>query len=175
LRQEDVKNINSSLNKCLEEGHHVLTLDDFAALSQSNTIIEKIKKLETEINAYCNQTQLIDSVPFHISNQKLFEMINTSGTIEAPREFLFSTILYQHLFFFIATPSFVQQKCKASYTYLDIEWESTKYNPPITAYILELKQSNNDFSEVCFLVLVEKIIRSIKLVLLFKTTNSLQI
>ncbi len=169
-----MKNINSSLNRCFEEGHHVLTLDDFAALSQSKNIIEKMKKLEIENNEYCHQTRLTDSVPFHISNQKLFEMINTSGTV-GTREFVFSTILYQHLFFFIATPSFVQQKCKASCTYLDIEWESTKYNPPITAYILELKQSNNDFSEVCFLVLVKKIIRSIKLVLLFKTTNSLQI
>ncbi len=153
MRQEDVKNINSSLNRCFEEGHRVLTLDDFAALSQSNTIIEKIKKLKTENNEYHHQTQLIDSVPFRMFNKTLLEMINTSGTVEAPREFLFSTILYQHLFFFIAAPSFVQQKCKASDTYLDIEWEPIEYNPPITAYILELRQSNNNFSEVCFLVL----------------------
>ncbi len=84
-----MKNINSSLNRCLEEGHHVLTLDDFAALSQSNTIVEKMKKLETENNEYHHQTQLIDSVPFRIFNQTLLEMINTSGTVGAPREPLF--------------------------------------------------------------------------------------
>ncbi len=80
-----MKNINSSLNRCLEEGHHVLTLDDFAALSQSNTILEKMKKLKTENNEYRQQTKLIDSVPFHIFNQILLEIIDTLGTVGAPR------------------------------------------------------------------------------------------
>ena len=81
-----MKNIDSSLNRCLEEGHRVLTLDDFAALSQMNTLIEKMKKLETENNEYRHQPHLIDSVPFDISSQTLFEMINASGTVGTPRE-----------------------------------------------------------------------------------------
>ncbi len=38
-------------------------------------------------------------------------------------------------------------------TDLDIEWEPIKYNPPITAYVLELDQDNNTFSEVCLQLL----------------------
>ena len=49
-RQEDMENIASSLNRYLEEGRHVLTLNDFAALSQSNIILQKLKKLEVENN-----------------------------------------------------------------------------------------------------------------------------
>jgi hypothetical protein len=88
LRQEDAKNINSSLNRCLEEGQHVLTLNDFAALSQFKTIIEKIKKLETESVEYQQQAPLTDSIPFHIVRQTILEMVNTSGTVGRPRESL---------------------------------------------------------------------------------------
>jgi hypothetical protein len=88
LRQEDVKNIHSGLNRCLEEGRYILTFDDFAALSQSKTIIEKMKKLETETAEYHQQAQLIDSIPFHISSQTLLEMINGLGTVGVPRESL---------------------------------------------------------------------------------------
>ncbi len=87
LRQQDVKNIYLSLNRCLEEGEDVLTLNDFAALSQCKTIIEKSEKLETENIEYHQQTQLIGSIPFNISSQTLLEVINDLGTVGAPREF----------------------------------------------------------------------------------------
>ncbi len=82
-----MKNMSLSLNRCLDEGQHVLTLHDFAALSQSKTIIETMKKLETESVEYHQQAQLIDSIPFHISSQTLLDMISCSGTIGGPREF----------------------------------------------------------------------------------------
>jgi hypothetical protein len=106
LRQEDVKNINSSLNRCLEEGRHILTLNDFAALSQSKTIIEKMKKLETEsIDEYRQQGHLIDSIPFRISSQTLREIISTSGVVGAPRESLyrFKYIASKSTFFYSYT------------------------------------------------------------------------
>ncbi len=64
----------------------MLALDDFAALSQSKEIIEKMKKLETESVEYQHQAPLTDSIPFYISTEKVFEMINISGTVGAPRE-----------------------------------------------------------------------------------------
>jgi hypothetical protein len=72
----------------LEEGQQVLTLNDFAALSQSKTIIEKIKKLETEIVEYNQQAQLIDSISFHILSQTLPKMISDLGTVGEPRQSL---------------------------------------------------------------------------------------
>jgi hypothetical protein len=81
-----VKNIKSSSNRCLEEARHVLTLNDFAALSQSESIIEKMKKLETESVEYHQQPQLIDSISFHISSQTLLEMINALETVEVLRK-----------------------------------------------------------------------------------------
>ncbi|CAF0797846.1 unnamed protein product [Rotaria sordida] len=130
-KQEDLSNINSSLNKCLEEGRHILTLNDFAALSQSKTIIDQMKKLEIESVEYHHQAHLTDSIPFHIAIQTLLEMIKTSGIIGE-----------------IPAPSFVQQKCKVGGTNLEVEWELIDYESSITAYILELKQDNNNFNEV---------------------------
>ncbi|CAF0963502.1 unnamed protein product [Rotaria sordida] len=130
-KQEDLSNINSSLNKCLEEGRHILTLNDFAALSQSKTIIDQMKKLEIESVEYHHQAHLTDSIPFHISIQILLEMIKTSGIIGE-----------------IPAPLFVQQKCKVGGTNLEVEWELIDYESSITAYILELKQDNNNFNEV---------------------------
>ncbi len=66
----------------------MLTLNDFAALSQSKMVIEKMKKLETETVEYYQQAQLLDSIPFHISSQTLLEMINGLGTVGVPRESL---------------------------------------------------------------------------------------
>ncbi len=86
MRLEDLKNIESSLNKCLEEGQCVLTLNDFAALSQSKAIIEKMENLEAESAEYHHQTHLTDSIPVYISTQKIFEMIGTLGTIGKLRE-----------------------------------------------------------------------------------------
>lgn len=83
-----MKNIISSLNQCLEEGQCVLTLNGFAALSQCNAIIEKMKKLEAENAEYHQQTQLIDSIPFYISDDTLLKMINALGIVGAPRESL---------------------------------------------------------------------------------------
>ena len=83
-----MKNISFSLSRCLDEGAHVLTLNDFAALSQCKTIIEKMEKLETENVEYHQQAQLFGSIPFNISSQKLLEMINDLGTVGVPREFL---------------------------------------------------------------------------------------
>jgi hypothetical protein len=86
LRQENLKNINSSLNKCSEEGRCVLTLDDFAALSRSKAIIEKMTNLEIESVDYHHQTQPTDSAPVDISAQKIFEMIDILGIICEPRK-----------------------------------------------------------------------------------------
>ena len=89
-RQEDMENIASSLNRYLEEGRHVLTLNDFAALSQSNIILQKLKKLEVENTEYHQQAPLIDTVPFSISSQTHIEMISTLGIVGGPpREFRF--------------------------------------------------------------------------------------
>ncbi|CAF3103381.1 unnamed protein product [Rotaria sp. Silwood2] len=118
LRQDNLKNINSSLNKCLEEGRCVLTLNDFAALAQSKAIIEKMNNLEVESVEYQHQTQLTDSVQVDISIQKIFEMISTFGTIWKP-----------------PTPSFVEHKCKANVVDFDIKWEPIESNPSITAYV----------------------------------------
>lgn len=87
LRQQDVKNINLSLNRCLEEGEQVLTFNDFATLSQSRTVIGKVEQLETENVEYHRQAQLIGTIPFNISSQRLFEMVDVLGTVGIPREF----------------------------------------------------------------------------------------
>ncbi len=63
---------------------------------------------------------------------------------------IFANMLHQNRLSFIGAPLFVQQRCKVTATQLDIAWEPIEYNPPITAYILELGQDNNNFSEVCF-------------------------
>jgi len=89
-----VKNINSGLNRCLEEGRHVLTLNDFAALSQCKAIIGNMEKLETESVEHRQHMQLIDSIPFCIAIETLLKTINTLGTIGVPRESLYH---YKHI------------------------------------------------------------------------------
>ncbi|CAF3532115.1 unnamed protein product, partial [Rotaria socialis] len=86
LRQDNLKNINSSIRKCLEEGRYALTLNDFAALAQSKVIIEKMNNLGVESVEYHHQIQLTDWVQVDIPTQKTFKMISTLGTIWKPRE-----------------------------------------------------------------------------------------
>lgn len=74
------------MKECLEDGQYTLSLHDFAALSECKKIIEKISKLETETKAYYLQVQLIDFIPFYMSNEALLKMINTLGTVGAPRK-----------------------------------------------------------------------------------------
>ncbi len=69
---------------------------------------------------------------------------------------VFVNILHQNRLSFIGAPLFDQQGCKVTATQLDIAWEPIEYNPPITAYILELGQDNNNFSEVCFFLVFLK-------------------
>ncbi|CAF3661028.1 unnamed protein product [Rotaria sp. Silwood1] len=129
-KQEDLNNINSSLKKCLEDGRHTLTLNDYAALTRSKAIIDKIKNLENENVEHYHCDHLVDSISFHISIQTLLEMIDTSGIVGE-----------------ILAPSFVKEKCKLGRTYLEIEWESIQCEPPITAYILEVRTNNTTFRE----------------------------
>ena len=96
-------------------------------------------------------------------------MISTLGIVGGPpREFrfLFNRFVSK-LIFFIAAPLFAQQKCKTSDTYFDVEWEPIEYNPPITAYILELTQNENNFNEVCFHFFSEKTSSSVQSILFF--------
>ncbi|UJR26049.1 hypothetical protein I4U23_007395 [Adineta vaga] len=130
-RQEDLKNIHSSLKRCLEESQRILSLNDFIALTHSKNTIEKIKILEKEGVEYCNQIQLSNSLLFHISIQPIMEMIDTAGSIGLP-----------------PTPKFIQEKCKKYLHHLDIEWESIESDPPVTDYVLELGQNDNNFKEV---------------------------
>ncbi|CAF4243368.1 unnamed protein product [Rotaria sp. Silwood2] len=130
-KQEDLENINVSLNKCSEEGRHALSLDDFAALSQSKVIMDKMKKLETESVEYHSQVHLTDAIPFRISIQTLLKIIDTSGILGE-----------------IPAPSFIQQKCKASSNSLEVEWEPIQFDSSIIAYVLELEQADTNFNEV---------------------------
>ena len=70
----------------MEEGRHALTLNEFAALSQSKTIIEKITKLRNESIEYQYLVYLTNSIPFDISTQNLLETINTVGNVGEIRE-----------------------------------------------------------------------------------------
>ena len=65
-------------------------------------------------------------------------------------------ILHQNRLSFIAAPSFVQEKCKANVIDINIAWEPIEYDSPVTAYVLELGQNDNNFNEVCFLLLILK-------------------
>ncbi|CAF3062988.1 unnamed protein product [Rotaria sp. Silwood2] len=130
-KQENLNNINSSLKKCLEEGRHILTLNDFAALSRSKGIIDKMKKVENENVEHHHYDHLTDSISFHISIQTLLEMINTAGIVGE-----------------IPAPSFIKENCKVDRTNLEVEWKPIQCEPPITAYVLELGTNNMIFHEV---------------------------
>lgn len=149
--QQDVKDIGLVLNRCLDEGEHALTLNHFAALSQCKTIIEKMETLQRESADYHKQPKLLGSISFRVSSKKLLEIVAHLGTVDDPREFL---LFFQHIdysrLFVSAPPSFDEEKCKAANTSLDIVWNPTKYELPITVYVLEVGQSNSSFSEVCF-------------------------
>ncbi|CAF0786182.1 unnamed protein product [Adineta steineri] len=131
LKQEDLENLIAKLNRYSDEGQHVLTLNDFNALSQSKVIIKKMKILEMKNIEFCQQRELSNSVLFHISSQMLLDMMNIMGSIGVP-----------------PAPLFIEQKCKSHLTRLDIEWESVDYDPPVFTYVLELAQSDNNFIEV---------------------------
>ena len=144
-RQDELSSINSNINRCLEEGQHLNALMN---VTQSIHLIDQMKRIEKENVEFCNQTQLGNSLAFHISNQAILKTIDTLGSIGSLRKysnFLACYILVSRL----ATVKFLREKCKAHVHHLDIEWEEFDDDDSvITDYVLQVGQDDNDFQEV---------------------------
>ncbi|CAF1081942.1 unnamed protein product [Adineta ricciae] len=128
-RQDELSSINSNINRCFEEGQHLNALMN---VTQSIHLIERMKRIEKENVEFCNQTQLGNSLTFHISNQAILKMIDTLGFIGS-----------------LPTVKFLRDKCKSYVHHLDIEWDEIDDDDSvINDYVLQVGQDDNDFQEV---------------------------
>jgi len=84
LRQEQVKNINLSLEKHETTMKQMLTSNDCSLLSKLKGIIEIISKLEQDIERTVLHGQLIDSMSFNISSERLLQQIHVLGNMGEP-------------------------------------------------------------------------------------------
>ncbi|CAF1109560.1 unnamed protein product [Didymodactylos carnosus] len=80
-RQENLNNMKSSLNKGLREAEHTLSLNAFAALSQTKSVIEQLEKAKNDCREYHHHSSLPTIISFTIPSQAIAQTVASVGSV----------------------------------------------------------------------------------------------